>query len=201
MGLVIRNDDPSLLNSSASGDIAIAPFTLVFKRAGLSFAAHLMNGVVFSAVLSAGNSALFAASRTLMALSVEGKAPSIFSRLNTHGVPVYAILATGLFGCISFLGIFLGDGVLFMWLIQITGISGILTWLSIALIHIRFRAAFQAQNKSIDELIFKSPLYPLGPVTALVLGVVIMIGQGYAAYQESIAQLLVTFGKNLFFHE
>jgi len=86
MGLVIRNDDPSLLNSSATGNIAIAPFTLVFKRAGLSFAAHMMNGVVFSAVLSAGNSALFAASRTLMALSVEGKAPAVFSRLNTRGV-------------------------------------------------------------------------------------------------------------------
>lgn len=65
MGLVIRHDDPSLLTSS-SRDISIAPFTLIFKRAGLSFAANLMNGVVFSAVISAGNSAIYAASRTLV---------------------------------------------------------------------------------------------------------------------------------------
>ena len=145
MGLIVRNDDPSLLDSSDSKDITIAPFTLVFKRAGLSFAAHLMNGVVFSAVISASNSALFAASRTLMALSLEGKAPKFFSELSSRGVPTYSILATSLFGCISFLGIFLGDGALFMGLIQTTGVSGILTWLSIALIHYRFRKAFHAQ--------------------------------------------------------
>ncbi|KAJ3307326.1 hypothetical protein HDV03_001811 [Kappamyces sp. JEL0829] len=201
MGLVIRNDDPSLLDSSATGDITIAPFTLVFQRAGLAFAAHLMNGVVFSAVLSAGNSALFAASRTLMALSLENKAPRLFSRLSSRGVPVFSILATSLFGCLSFLGIFLGDGVLFMNLIQITGVSGILTWLSIALIHFRFRRAFHAQNLDpAKELDFLAPLFPAGPLIALVLGSVIIAGQAYAASLESIGLLLVTFsGIPLFF--
>lgn len=196
MGLVIPNNDPSLLESSKSGDITIAPFTLVFQRAGLSLAAHIMNGVVFSAVISAGNSALFAASRTLMALSLEGKAPRIFSLINTRGVPVYSILATSLFGCISFLGIFMGDGTIFLYLIQVTGISGILTWMCIAIIHIRFRMAFKAQNRDPkSELVFLSPLYPLGPIIALILGIIIVIGQGYVAASESLYLFLVTFCK------
>lgn len=70
MGLVIRNDDPNLLDSTKDGDITISPFTLVFERAGLSFASNVMNGVVLSAVLSASNSAMFAASRTLYALAI-----------------------------------------------------------------------------------------------------------------------------------
>jgi lysine-specific permease len=59
MGLTIRHDDPSLLNSANSGDVTISPFTLILARAGLSSAAHIMNGVIFSAVLSAGNSAIY----------------------------------------------------------------------------------------------------------------------------------------------
>lgn len=203
MGLCIRNDDPSLLNAADSSDITIAPFTLVFevlseltKRAGISWAAHLMNGVIFSAVLSASNSALYAASRTLMALSQEGKAPSLFSKLNKNNVPVYSIIATSVIGCISFLGIFIGSGAIFTLLIQITGICGILTWCSISVIHIRFRKAFTAQKISIDDtLVYKAPFYPLGPIVALILGFGIIIAQGYAAFSTDnpVRNLVVTY--------
>lgn len=108
MGLVIRNDDPSLLDSAHTGDIAVAPFTLVLKRAGMGSAAHIMNGVIFIAILSAGNSAVFAASRTLMALSLEGKAPKLFCKLNNRGVPYWSVCASFVVGCLSFLGIFYG---------------------------------------------------------------------------------------------
>ena len=53
IGLVIPNNDPNLLNAN-SNDIALAPFTLVFKRAGFQLASHIMNGVVLSSALSAG---------------------------------------------------------------------------------------------------------------------------------------------------
>ena len=194
MGLVIRNDDPSLLLASKSGNVAIAPFTLVFERAGLSFAAHLMNGVVFSAVLSAGNSALYAASRTLMSLSLENRAPAIFSKLSSRGVPIYSILITGLFGCLSFLAIFWEDGALFVILVHVTGVSGILTWLSISIIHIRFRNAFILQGRDIkNELSFLAPFYPFGQYVAIFLGLCIIVGQAWAAYLESTYLVLVTF--------
>lgn len=182
MGLVIRNDDPLLLNSGENGDVTRSPFTLVFERAGLSIAAHLMNGVVFSAVISAGNSALFAASRTLMALAEERKAPRIFCKLNRYGVPYYSLLASALVGCVSFVGIFLGDGTVFLWLISITGVSGILTWVSIALIHVRFRQGLKKQNIDTKTLSYIAPFYPFGPIVAFVLGVIIIFGQGVAAY-------------------
>ncbi|KAJ3319875.1 hypothetical protein HDV06_005851 [Boothiomyces sp. JEL0866] len=201
MGLTIRNDDPNLLNASISNDITVAPFTLVFQKAGMSFAAHLMNGVVFTAVLSAGNSALYAASRTLMAMSLEGKAPAIFGKVTKNGVPVYSLLATVGIGCLSFLGIVLGDGLVFTYLISITGVSGILTWISIAVIHIRFRQAFKAQSIDLNVLVYKSSFYPAGPIIAIILGLAIICAQGYAAIvsDSPLLQLIITFSGVPFF--
>ena len=54
MGLVIPNDDPLLLDAAIYQDVRISPFTLVFKRAGLSIASNVINGVLVSAVVSAG---------------------------------------------------------------------------------------------------------------------------------------------------
>ncbi|KAJ3254823.1 hypothetical protein HK103_006813 [Boothiomyces macroporosus] len=197
----IRNDDPNLLNASISNDITVAPFTLVFQKAGMSFAAHLMNGVVFTAVLSAGNSALYAASRTLMAMAQEGKAPSIFGKVTKSGVPVYSLIATVGIGCLSFLGIVLGDGLVFTYLISITGVSGILTWISIALIHIRFRGAFKAQSIDLSVLVYQSSFYPAGPIIAILLGIAIICAQGYAAIQSEnpAMQFIITFSGVPFF--
>ncbi|KAL2919984.1 hypothetical protein HK105_200050 [Polyrhizophydium stewartii] len=181
MGLVIRNDDPALLDSASTDDITIAPFTLVFRRAGLSFAAHLMNGVIFSAVLSASSSAMYAATRTLMAMAHEGRAPALLGTVNARGVPVYSLALTTAIGCLTFLSIVWGEGAVFTWLLSITGVSGILTWLSIAVIHLRFRRAFAVQQKPLDVLPYKAPLFPYGAWIAIVLGIGIVAGQGYAA--------------------
>ncbi|MFP1495510.1 hypothetical protein ACLB1Q_00490 [Escherichia coli] len=41
-------------------DISVSPFTLVFQHAGLLSAAAVMNAVILTAVLSAGNSGMYA---------------------------------------------------------------------------------------------------------------------------------------------
>ncbi|KAJ3039487.1 hypothetical protein HDV00_012167 [Rhizophlyctis rosea] len=181
IGLLIRNDDPSLLNSAATDDITIAPFTLVFKRAGLRSAAHLMNGVILSAVLSAGNSAMYAASRTLMALGKEGRAPAWLGRVDGRGVPIASLGVTAGVGCLAFLGSLFGDGVVFTWLLRLTGISGILTWISIVFIHTRFRAAYRAQGQHLADLPYRAPFYPFGAFVAILLALAVFFGQGYAA--------------------
>ena len=166
MGLVIRNDDPSLLQGASpdhSSDVTIAPFTLVLMRvpiSGMKYASHIMNAVLLSAVLSAGNSAIYAASRTLMSLADDNKAPHIFSKLTKQGVPLYALTITTMIGCLAFLGIFIDNGVVFSWLIRISGVSGLLTWLSICVIHLRFRWAWIAQGRVMD-LPYIAPFFPI----------------------------------------
>ena len=79
IGCLIPFTDPSLLASGES-DIAASPFTLVFSRAGIAFAAALMNAVILTAILSAGNSGLYASTRMLYAMAHDGMAPKIFGR-------------------------------------------------------------------------------------------------------------------------
>ncbi|MDF7003129.1 amino acid permease, partial [Escherichia coli] len=74
--------------------IGVSPFTLVFKHAGLAFAAGLMNAVILTAVLSAGNSGMYASTRMLYNLATEGRAPRVFAQLTRNGVPRNALFAT-----------------------------------------------------------------------------------------------------------
>ncbi|KAH6572294.1 hypothetical protein BASA61_005714 [Batrachochytrium salamandrivorans] len=189
IGLVVRNDDPALMDAANSGDITIAPFTLVFQRAGLGPAAHVMNGVIFTAVLSASSSAMYAATRTIMSMAHEGKAPAILGTVTSKGVPVYSLLLTTLMGCLAFLSIIWGDGEVFTWLLNVTGTSGIITWLSIAVIHLRFRKAFKVQGKGLEALPYMAPLFPVGPWIAIVIGFFIVLGQAYAAVTMAPFQL------------
>ncbi|STW49539.1 Lysine-specific permease [Klebsiella pneumoniae] len=93
ISLIIPYTDPSLLRNDVK-DISVSPFTLVFQHAGLLSAAAIMNAVILTAVLSAGNSGMYASTRMLYTLACDGKAPRIFSKLSRGGVPRNALYAT-----------------------------------------------------------------------------------------------------------
>ncbi len=64
ISLIIPYTDPSLLRNDVK-DISVSPFTPVFQHAGLLSAAAVMNAVILTAVLSAGNSGMYASTRML----------------------------------------------------------------------------------------------------------------------------------------
>lgn len=181
IGFLIPYDDPNLLNSSVE-NVAISPFTLVLDRFGFAFAASFINAIILTAVLSAGNSGLYASTRMLYAMAKEGDAPKVFTKLNSRGVPVPALLATAAFGVFAFLTSLIGEGTAYNWLINISGMSGFIEWLGIAIAHYRFRRAFHAQGKSLDAIPFKALFYPFGPIFATVLCLIIIAGQNYTAF-------------------
>jgi amino acid permease len=72
----------------------------------------------------------------------------------------------------------------FTWLLNITGISALLVWISIGVISVRFRRAYEAQGRSLDDLPYRQPLYPLLPVGVVVLGTAMFVAEGYAAVRQ-----------------
>lgn len=122
IGCLISYKDPNLLSSDVT-NIAVSPFTLVFKHAGFAFAAAAMNAVILTAVLSAGNSSLYVGSRVLWTLAEEGKAPKFLRKVSKSGVPTYAILGTTLIGMLCFLTSFFGDGTVYNWLLNAAGLA------------------------------------------------------------------------------
>ncbi|MCG7333790.1 amino acid permease [Sporosarcina sp. ACRSM] len=178
IGMILPYTDPRLLSESVS----VSPFTLVFERAGFAFAASVMNAIILTAVLSAGNSGMYASTRMLWDLARDGKAPKFLGKLDKRGVPVNALIATTLVGSLAFLSTFFGDGTVYVWLLNASGMAGFVTWLGIAISHYRFRRAYVAQGGNIDDLPYRARFFPLGPLLALVLCTFIILGQNFQAF-------------------
>ena len=185
IGFLIPFTDPRLLDS-AEDNIAVAPFTLVFDNAGVLAAAAIMNAVILTSILSAGNSGLYASTRMLYALAESGQAPKLFSKLNSRGVPIPALVATTAIGALCFISSLIGDGAAYTWLINASGLAGFITWMGIAWCHYKFRRAFLAQGHNVDELPFKAIFFPLGPIVALLMCAFVVAGQNLEVYTGNI---------------
>jgi len=175
-GTLIPFTDPNLLRGDEG--IAFSPFTIVFERIpGLGFfAANAMNFVILTSVLSCGNSSLYLSSRMLYALSQSGKAPRWFGTVNRRGVPAAAVWATALVGALAFLSNAVGGQKIYQMLYNFSSLTGFVIWLGIALCHLRFRRAWAAQGRRVEELKFRSRFYPLGAWMAVALFLIVLLG-------------------------
>ncbi|MCW2254265.1 lysine-specific permease [Providencia alcalifaciens] len=183
ISLIIPYTDPNLLRNDV-GDISVSPFTLVFENAGLLSAAAVMNAVILTAVLSAGNSGMYASTRMLYTLAREGKAPRIFGHLSKGGVPRNALLATTVIAGLCFLSSMFGNQTVYLWLLNTSGMTGFIAWLGIAISHYRFRKGYIAQGKDLNDLPYRSGFFPVGPIFAFILCLIITLGQNYQAFLE-----------------
>jgi len=184
IGLLIPFNDPNLLRSD-EGSVAFSPFTIAFQHLpGIGYyAANVMNFVILSAVLSAGNSSLYVSSRMLYAMSHSGKAPKAFGHLNRRGVPVAAVWATGLVGALAFFASTVGEQKIYQMLYNASGLTGFVIWLGIAICHLRFRRAWVAQGRALSELKFRARFFPYAPLLALGLFVVVIFGANASLFQ------------------
>lgn len=184
IGLAIPYTSPKLLGGSIE-DVAMSPFTLLFERAGISFAASVMNAVILTSVLSAGNSGMYAATRMLWTMAKEGKAPAFLTKMNKNGIPVYALCLTAGVGMLAYAFSLIGKGSAFMWLLNASGLCGFLAWLSIAWSHYRFRKAYVRQGYDLNKLPYQAKWYPLGPIFTCLLCLFIILGQNYQAFMSN----------------
>ncbi|MFE4142304.1 amino acid permease [Peribacillus sp. YIM B13472] len=180
LGLLIPYTSPSLLNGDVE-NISVSPFTLVFERAGFAFAASVMNAVVLTSLLSAGNSGLYASTRMLWSMAKDKQAPQFLAKVNRRGIPMNALILTALIGGLAFLTSIFGDHV-FTWLLNASGLTGFIAWIGIAISHYRFRRAYVAQGGDLNELKYKAKWFPLGPILSFVLCMGVVAGQNYQAF-------------------
>jgi len=179
VGFLIPYTDPSLLKTGVE-NVSVSPFTLIFNKIGLAAAASTINAVILTSVLSCGNSGLYASTRMLYAMAMEGKAPKIFKKVNKRGVPQNALIATTVIGMFAFLTSPSGDGPVYVWLVSASGLTGFIAWLGIAFSHYKFRKAYIAQGKSLNDLVYRAKLFPLGPIIAMILCLTVILGQSLA---------------------
>ncbi|CAI6626097.1 BFH_HP2_G0033520.mRNA.1.CDS.1 [Saccharomyces cerevisiae] len=180
IGLLVPYNDKSLIGAS-SVDAAASPFVIAIKTHGIKGLPSVVNVVILIAVLSVGNSAIYASSRTMVALAEQRFLPEIFSYVDRKGRPLVGIAVTSAFGLIAFVAASKKEGEVFNWLLALSGLSSLFTWGGICICHIRFRKALAAQGRGLDELSFKSPTGVWGSYWGLFMVIIMFIAQFYVA--------------------
>lgn len=157
---IIPYTDPLLLNENES--VTQSPFTIVFDRIGVAFAASVINAVILTSLLSATNSGVYTTSRMLFSLSDEKQAPKFLSKLNEKSkLPLRALVTTYiLIVAIIIIANFYSNAVFS--LLNIIGSLVIIVWAASSWAQVRLRKAIKRQGQDINQLLpYKSPLYLL----------------------------------------
>ncbi|WP_257350974.1 amino acid permease [Pseudalkalibacillus decolorationis] len=162
-----------------------SPFVTVFDMVGIPYAADIMNFVILTAILSVGNTGLFACTRILFSLSQSGMAHPFFGKLNRRGVPINALLVTLAFALLSLLTSIVAEETLFVVLLAISGVGGVLTWMTIAFAQYRFRKQFVRDGGKVEDLKFKVPLFPFIPILCIIMCLGIFVFTAYDPTQRT----------------
>lgn len=173
----------ALLPSEEAG-VSQAPFVTVFDKIGIPFAADLMNFVILTAILSAGNSGLYASSRMLWSLANEGMISKKVVKINRHGVPMRALLLSMVGAVFALLASIYAADTVFLALVSIAGFAVVVVWLSIPIAQIRFRKEWKKEHSE-DELSYKTPFNPILPYITILLLVISIIGIAWDASQRA----------------
>jgi GABA permease len=167
-------------------DAGIArPYVSALEKLGVPAAAHLMNAVILTAVLSALSSGLYASSRMLMALARRGDAPCVFAGLDARGVPMPAILAGTAFGYVAVLMSYVSPDRVFKFLVDSYGTVAIFVYVAIAFSQLRLRA--RLEREAPERLRVKMWAYP--QLTRLAIGGMLAIVAAMAWIPEQRAPL------------
>ncbi|MDR2610480.1 MAG: amino acid permease [Clostridiales Family XIII bacterium] len=196
---LIPFNDPRLLGGSEE-DVTMSPFVILFKMIDIPYAAGIVNFVILTSVLSAGNSSLYMASRMLYSMGRQKQAPKILGRTTSRGVPAIAVCATAAVGALAMFSTLVGLDAIYAFFYNASSVTGFIIWLGISITHLRFRQAWKAQGHSVSELKYKSKFFPFGPILAALVFLVIIIGNVWVmipkagAGTEDIIGFAGTFG-------
>jgi amino acid permease len=150
---------------------------LVGKYANLHGFDHFMNVVIIISVLSIGCAGVYGGSRTLTAMGQQGYAPRFFGYIDKSGRPLWSVVFIIVFGVLAYVNLNASGPEVFAWLQALSGLAALLTWGSICLAHIRFRAAWKHHGHTLDEIPFRAVFGVWGSWLGLVLNVLVLIAQ------------------------
>ena len=181
VGFLVSSTDERLLNASNPYQDGTSPFVLAIKDAGLNGYDSFMNVVILVSVISIGLSCVYGGSRTLTALAQQGYAPKIFTYIDKSGRPLVSVGLHLIFGAIAYIVLASSGQIVFNWLLALSALAALFTWGSICLAHIRFRSAWKAQGRSIDDIPFHAIMGVWGSYISLFIIGIVFAAQFYTA--------------------
>ena len=163
-----------------------SPWIIAIQSTGLCSFAAVVNAFLIYFALTAASSQLYASSRTLYFMSIQNKAPKIFSVCTKRGVPYMSVLFTGSFGLLSYLSVQKDTALIFERLVSVCASAGLLVWSGMCLSFIRFYYALRLRPDIISrndvDYPYRSPFQPYLAVAGLFLSLFLVFASGFVVF-------------------
>jgi len=166
----------SLLLPYNEADLLGSPFAYVFKLAGFESAELVINIIVLTSALTSGNYFVYGCTRYLWSLAKYEQAPKALSKLDKRKVPMNSLIVTMCFAALSIVASFVAEDTVYLFLICMIGGANVLIYGTICVCQYRFRKRFTAGGGKLEELKYKTPLFPFVPIFGVIAYVLILVG-------------------------
>ncbi|PLW48392.1 hypothetical protein PCASD_02900 [Puccinia coronata f. sp. avenae] len=180
IGINVPFNEPQLLGGT--GDASSSPFVIAINRAKIKVLPDFINAVVLVSAYSATSSEVYCGSRVLRGLAINGMAPKIFSRINSSGTPINAIMASSIPGLLAYMSLSSKSSTIFLWLVNVSAMGGIFNWWTICLTYIRFHKGLKAHGVDRNGLAYKAPFQPYLTYYGIVMLTAIILMSGFKVF-------------------
>ncbi|CAI1828605.1 hypothetical protein SEUBUCD646_0B02820 [Saccharomyces eubayanus] len=160
-----------------------SPWVVALQNFGLCTFASAFNAILIVFTATAGIPSLFSSSRTLYAMSVQRKAPSVFEICDKRGVPYVSVIFSSLSSVIAYIAVDQTVIENFDVLANVSSASTSIIWMGLNLSFLRFYYALKQRKDIISRndssYPYKSPLQPYLAIYGLIGCSLFVIFMGY----------------------
>jgi len=151
-----------------------SPFVAALGVIHVPGASAIIGAVIFTAIVSCLNSAIYVTSRMLYEMAQRGDAPAVFLQTSKSKVPATGIIVSGLLGFGVMLTSVMSSGGLFAFLVQSSGATIMCVYLLIAFAQIQLRQRLERNGETLAIKVWLFPGVSYAAV-ASILAVLIMM--------------------------
>lgn len=198
LGMAVPYNNARLISDTSKGTSgAASPFVIAAKIAGIGKLDSIINAFLLVFTVSAANSDIYLAARTIWALAKDGQAPAIFHKTNKNGVPIAAVAVSSLFIALGFMNVTKDAATVFGYFVSLVTVFGALNWISILVSYHFMLQGMKAQGIPRSVMPYRNPLLPWGAYIAFVVTVLVIIFNGFAAFMPfKIDKFLTSYSKH-----
>ncbi|CDO94001.1 unnamed protein product [Kluyveromyces dobzhanskii CBS 2104] len=181
-------------------------WVIALRSFGRCTFASVLNSILIFFAATSGCSSLYGASHTLYSMAIQEKAPRIFAKCSSYGVPWIAVLFSALFGVISYISVDRSSLNNFQILANIASATICIIWAGMNVAFLRFFYALKIRPDIIsrDDPMFpyRSPLQPYLSYYGLTGSLVMIFFAGFTSFFHGFWSIQIFFscyGGLLFF--
>lgn len=168
-----------------------SPFLATLTQLHIPYATTAMAFVMFIAVMSCLNSAIYVTSRVMMEMATFGDAPFFLAKRGSTGVPTAAIIMAAGVEAIVALFSTLSPGGIFTFLLSASGALILFDYFLAALAQIRLRKKMIRQNQTPDCPMWLFPILSYLTAGSFLLVLVIMMFEAQTRFEIEFSSFIV----------